>query len=294
VHPFRPRLRVDTTSVRGLLRYGTGIVITNALGIAILNVDYLFVGRYLGPIALAVYTLSFRVPELLVKQFCAIVGQVLFPLYTKMRENVRVMSNGFLMTMRYVTMVTFPVSIWLALTARPFVLTVFSAKWADAIPVMPAISIYTLIRSLTFNLGDVYKAQGRLRLLNKISVLQLALLMGALYWAVTHFKSIVAVGWMQVVVVSLGGMLRFYIAVRLLNTPLRSFFEAIKPALISTSLMAVAVLLALTLLSGAPPLAQLIASAIFGGAVYVASLWSVKREVVVTAANSVRMAFARR
>jgi len=28
VHPFRPRLRVDTTSIRGLLRYGTGIVIT--------------------------------------------------------------------------------------------------------------------------------------------------------------------------------------------------------------------------------------------------------------------------
>src|SRR5262249_21050569 len=178
--------------------YGFGIVLVQALGTVITNVDYLFVGRYLGPIALGVYTLSFRVPELLVKEFCGAVAQVLFPVYSKLRQNKDALTEGILATMRYVTMVTFPLSIGLALVSKPFVYTVFSAKWAEAIPVIPAISIYTLIRSLTFNIGDVYKVQGRLRLLNKISLLQLSLLLPALYIGVTYFKSITVVGWIQV------------------------------------------------------------------------------------------------
>ncbi len=173
-------------------------------------------------------------------------------------------------------------------------LSVFSAKWADAIPVIPAISIYTLIRSLTFNIGDVYKAQGRLRLLNKISILQLSMLLPALYFGVTHFKSIAAVGWMQVAVVTVGGAIRFYIAVRLLNTPLREFARAVEPAAISTALMSVAVVAVLQLLSDVRPSVELIAASAIGALVYVASLWSFRRDVVLVAANTLRTAFARR
>lgn len=294
IHKFRPTFEIEKSYIRPLLSYGMGIVMVNALGVAILNVDYLFVGRYLGPIALGVYTLSFRVPELLVKEFCTALGQVLFPVYSKMKENKAVLTEGILATMRYVTMVTFPLSIGLALVARPFVYTVFSAKWADAIPVIPAISIYTLIRSLTFNIGDVYKVQGRLRMLNKISIAQLSLLLPALYLGVTYFKSITAVGWMQVGVVLIGGTARFILAAHLLKTPIRAFGKAVEPAFLASLFMSAAVLGTLHFISNAIPAVQLVVGSLVGAAVYLGALWIFKRDVVMVGVNTVRVAIRRR
>jgi hypothetical protein len=120
------------------------------------------------------------------------------------------------------------------------------------------------------------------------------MLLPALYIGVTHFKSIAAVGWMQVVVVTIGGAIRFYVAVQLLKTPIREFARAVEPAVISTILMSVAVVAMLLLLSNEAPALELILSTAIGIIVYVGSLWSFRREVVLTAASTLRTAFVRR
>ena len=96
--PFRPQFRFNQKLVRPLLSYGSGIVAVNAIAILLTNADYLFVGRFLGAAALGVYTLAFRIPDMLIIQFCTVVGKVLFPVYAKMRDNKRSLQNAFLMT----------------------------------------------------------------------------------------------------------------------------------------------------------------------------------------------------
>jgi len=46
------------------------------------NLDYLLVGRYLGSVALGLYTLAFRLPDLLILQFSRVLGEVVFPIFT--------------------------------------------------------------------------------------------------------------------------------------------------------------------------------------------------------------------
>src|SRR4029453_16667770 len=98
-HPWRPSLQFQFSHTRELLTYGIGIVTVNAMAGLLMNVDYLFVGHYLGAVALGVYTLSFRVPELLIKDFCGNVGKVVFPVYTKLREDTGLLSEGYLATL---------------------------------------------------------------------------------------------------------------------------------------------------------------------------------------------------
>jgi PST family polysaccharide transporter len=45
------------------------------------NVDYLFVGRVLGPAALGLYSIAFRLPDLLVMNLSLVAGRVLFPAF---------------------------------------------------------------------------------------------------------------------------------------------------------------------------------------------------------------------
>lgn len=65
------------------------------------------------------------------------------------------------MTTRYVAFITVPLSLGMMLVARPLILVIFGSKWEEAIPVLQAISIYSLMLSLAYNAGDVYKARRR-------------------------------------------------------------------------------------------------------------------------------------
>jgi O-antigen/teichoic acid export membrane protein len=293
VHPWRPTFRFDKTIARSLLSYGSKIVAVTAIGVFLLNVDYLFVGRFLGAAALGVYTLAFRIPELLIKQFSGILGQALFPAYVKLRDNAEALHRGFLLTMRYVTMVTIPLGLGLALVSEPLVLTLFTDKWAEAIDVIPAIATYTLIRSITQNIGHLFKAQGRPEILTKLSVLQAFVLLPALWWAVTGPATIAAVAWMQVASASFNSIITIIVAARMLNTPIRTMLATLQPTVIGGGIMTAAVLGILSLTTGLIPVLRLITAVSVGALAYGGALWWLQREVVITASARLRAAFGK-
>ncbi len=294
VMPWRPAWQFDRQYARPLLGYGTNIVAVNGLGTFINQVDYLVIGRVLGAAALGVYTLAFRIPELLVKDFCANAGQVIFPAYAKIRDDMAALSQGFLVTMRYMSMITVPVAFGLAAVSRPLVLTFFTDKWAEAIPVLSAIALYTLIRSITFNIGDVYKAQGRPDILTKLSLVTAVLLTPSLWWAAVVVRSITAVAWMQVVVALITGAITLVVAARMLNTPLQVLFKTFLPSVIAGGVMAVVVRGLVDQLAALAPIWQLLAGVAAGALVYGGIMWFWQREVILQAVVSLRTAFSRR
>ena len=149
VFPWKPSFDFDWSLGKSLLSYGVHMVSVDSIAMLLLNLDYLFVGRFLGAEALGVYSLAFRMPDLLITQFCTSVSKVLFPVYVKMRDQAEALGNGFILTMRYVSMVTVPLGLGLALVSRPFVLVFLTDKWVEAIPVIQAISIYAMFLSLS-------------------------------------------------------------------------------------------------------------------------------------------------
>ncbi len=294
VMPWRPRFRFNAQMTPGLLKYGAGIISIDAMGMFLLNVDYLLIGRFMTAAALGIYTIAFRLPELLIKQFSGTIAQVIFPAYAKMRDDTAMLSRGFLQTMRYVSLITVPLGLGLALTARPFIIVFYSAKWEAAVPVMVAISIYTLLRSLTFNAGDIYKAQGRPGLLTKFSLIQAVFLIPGLYWAVTGPASLEIVGWVQTAVALLGTILNFIVAGKILNTPFRKMAKALQPAMMGGFILAVTVTGVLFLTAQLAPLIQLVISVLSGGAAYIGALFLLQRDVVLTAGRTLHTALVRR
>lgn len=293
VVPWRPALRFQRRMVRSLLGYGSSVVSINGLGILLLNVDYLLIGRFMGAAALGVYTLAFRVPELLVKQLCNVVGNVTFPVYAQMRDDPQALRRGFLLTMRYLTMITIPLGLGLALVAEPFVLVVFGERWAEAVPVTAAISLYMLLRSLVFNAGSVYKAVGRPSLLSRLSLLQAVVAVPALWWTVATTESLVAVAWMQVLLAFLAGGLKLTMAARLVDLRLRDLLRTFAPSLLAGGVMALAVWSVGQLLTDVLPLLALVLETAVGALVYGGILLLLQREALRQAHGVLRRALVR-
>jgi len=292
-YPWRPKLRFNPRLARSLLTYGINIVVVGALGMLIANADYLLIGRYMGAAALGIYTLAFRIPDLVVLQFCYIIGRVIFPVYATLREDTLALQQGFLNTARYVSLITVPLGAGIALVARPLVLTFFTVKWEAAIEPMRAIAVYALMLSLAYNVGDVYKAQGRPQILTYVSIGRLALLLPALWWTVTRVQTIAAVGWAHAAIAFLTGVFELLLASRLMRTPFRRIVEAIMPAAAAGFFMALVVQSVLLLSAPLRPWQQLALTVSAGAAAYLGLLWFSQREMLRSTVQVLRSAARR-
>lgn len=282
--PWQPALRFVTSHVRPLLSYGLRMISINFLSVLSTNLDYLFIGRYLGAAPLGVYTLAFRIPDLLISQACSVITTVAFPVYASLRDEPELLRESFLSTNRFLMAAIAPIGVGLAMVAEPVVLTFFTDKWQAAVPVMPAIAIYALTTSLFYNAGDVFKAIGRPEVLTYITLVELVIMVPAMWWAVTEPASIVAVAWVHVGVAVFERTLNLLVAARVLKLSVWSILQTLRPALVGSVLMAGAVWAALTLVPDAM-LVQLLAATAVGGAVYLGSLFLLERRLVLSAAR---------
>ncbi|MBX2883285.1 MAG: lipopolysaccharide biosynthesis protein [Granulosicoccus sp.] len=245
IHKWRPSLKIkfDRSVFKTLTSYGGGIAGLNVLGVLVNNIDNILIGRYMGAIALGTYMMGFRVPSLLIRQFVTTISQVIFPVFVHMNERKDSLADGWLKAIRYILIFTVPASLGLAAVAEPFVLAIFGQKWAGAIPVVAAISLFTLAFSTSFNIGDVYKAMGRIGLIVKINLFQAAILIPSMWYVTLKYQDIAFIAWTHVVVKVLMSILQLVIVGRVLSISLSQIARAMGTPLAAGILMCGCVLL---------------------------------------------------
>lgn len=278
--PWRPTFEFDLSRARALMNFGVKDIGTNFLAMILLNMDYWLVGRYLGAEVLGVYTLAYRLPELLILQFARIISQVIFPIYTKMRGQDGGLARGFEKTTTYVSLVTIPLGLGLALVARPFTVVFLTEKWLDAVPIMQMIALYAMFLSLIHNASSAYRALGDFKSITWLGLFRLALLLPALWWAASIKGSAVVVSQVHVVVAFIGCVVGLIVAARMLGLPLRNLYLSIQPSLLAGVAMAGAVAITLRLIVDYSALLQLVIAVPVGGFIMILALWLLNRSLM--------------
>ncbi|PJF36729.1 MAG: hypothetical protein CUN49_03905 [Candidatus Thermofonsia Clade 1 bacterium] len=284
VLPWRPKLRFQPRIARQLFNYGYKASLDSFLSALQANIDYVFIGRLLGDAALGVYTVAYRMPEILIINFSIVIAQVLFPAYAMLQHDQAQLRKGVLSALRYVAIVTVPMGLGMALIAPLFTQVFFGEKWSQAGAIMAILALYGMVLAVSWNIGDVYKAIGRPDILWKTTLVEFGLLAPILFVLAQQSALAVAVGHLGVAVVV--SALRLYIASRILQI---AFFGALRqfvPSLLGSALMGSAVWGTLRMaelwagqntLNG---LAVLSGAVALGGGIYVAALWWLERDLV--------------
>src|SRR5207247_1507547 len=185
--------RLSWREARPLLAFGAPAAGNSLLLVLLFNVDYLIIGRRLGPDALAFYTIAFRIPELLIIKVFYMLSRVAFPLFSRARESPERLRRGYLASIRLQAAYGALLGAGLAGVAPMLVEVVFGSKWDPAIVPLEALALYAAFRSL--DAIDVYKGIGRPGLAARISLIRLAVVAPALWIAAGH--DIRAVSWTQ-------------------------------------------------------------------------------------------------
>jgi PST family polysaccharide transporter len=235
--PFRPRLRFSGAHLGSLARLGGVLTLVDVGSAFARNLDYLFVGRVLGAASLGLYTIGFRLPELLIMNVSVVAANVLFPAYSALAKDRR--ESGFLLSLRYLGAIVFPVGVGLALLAHPFVLALFGERWHRSIDVTDVLVAYAVFSTLNIPAGTIYKVSGRAWILLTVQVPYLIVLFASLL--VFAHRGIVAVALCMTACQAAGATASIAIAGRMLAVPYRRIARALLAPLAAAAGMAAVV-----------------------------------------------------
>lgn len=267
--------------------FGGHIIVIEFAGALRNNVDYIIVGRVLGAAALGLYTMAYRIPELIIRSFNNVVGKVSFPILSKVQTDIAGLRAIYFVYVRYIALLTFALGFGLALVSFPFVNTFLSADWQAAAMPMVLISVALTISSIGYVPGVLYKAiqrpevLGRLTL-GKLPVLIVILIIGT-RWGIVG----VATGQVFFAIFSL--VLDCIIIKRVIGFGYWNTLQAVSPALAASASMAVFVL-AFQAIFQLSNLTTLVGSILVGGFGYVTGIAVVDRKIFIQSLTTLRHA----
>jgi PST family polysaccharide transporter len=230
--PFRPSLRLDRAIARTMVSYGSGAVAVNVAAAIGTRLDVMVIGRVLNARALGLYSVAFRIPELLIEGVAWNMAIVAFPALSRKRvADEQGLPHATARIIHYQALYALPLGAGMAVLGPQLIVTVFGHRWAAAGGVASAIAVMAAISALTFPLGDVFKALGRQRLLVAIGLLQLPVIVAALILSAP--AGIIAVAWVRTAWALLHATLVTIAACRVLSARLTLFVHEALPAVVA-------------------------------------------------------------
>jgi PST family polysaccharide transporter len=256
-------LRVATLqSVAGFSLNLTGFQILNWF---IRNLDHILIGHYFGATLLGYYALAYRLILFPLQGVGGVVARVMFPVYSRMKDDPERLRNAYLRVTTTTAIVLFPVMAGIAIVVRPLIATVYGESWMPVVPLIQIFAGVGIVQTVCGSVGVIYQAVGRTDLMFRWALVASAMVVAGVFIGIQWGIIGVAAGFAVVSLVATWPSLA--IPYRLIGLRISTVVEQLTRPLLATAMMAGATLLIdLSVRSRLDPLSHLIV-VIAGGVV---------------------------
>jgi len=256
--------------VRPLLGFGAYQTAERLLNAFTFNIDYLLVGRFLGPAALGIYAMAFELSNAPSRYLTPVVSRVALPIFARRQDDHAALRRGYVDLSALLAWSQFPLLAGLAVFASWVVPLIFGPGWEPVTALLPPLAVFGALKILAHPSGTVFLTKGRADLSFAWNLL-ISLLGAAVFaWAAPQGLAFVSNTWavlMGLYVVLLALIVRY-----LIQLPLSTYATALlRPALATAC--AVGVVWGVRWATGwAPPgLWEWVVLCVAGAAVYLAA-----------------------
>lgn len=183
---YRPplTLRIDRARLSELLGFGASQSVIQLAGILATYGDNFVVGRSLGKVALGEYTRAYDLIKLPSAIFTNIVGNVLFPAFSRLQHDPARLAAGYRRITFLNALVLFPASAVLIAAAPEAIRLLMGASWSAAVEPFRILAITMLFRT-SYKVGAmVASAAGRVHQVALANVVYMVAVVGGAAFAI--------------------------------------------------------------------------------------------------------------
>lgn len=196
VRVYRPGLRREM--VVPLLLFGLPLSAANLVNWALLNADYVILGRFLSDGDVGTYMIAFTVASWSTAVLGSALNAVVVPAFARLGPDSSAVATATTTGLRIVALVALPIGVTTMVLADPLVDSLFGDQWASAAPVLQVLSAYGVLYAFSLLLVNVLVSQGRTASLLSVQLVWIVLLVPTMVAAVPY--GLVGVAWVHVVV----------------------------------------------------------------------------------------------
>lgn len=159
---FRPDLTLDRAIARSMIAYASGAWLFFVTSWLSIQADVLVVGNRLNTEDLGVYTMAYRLPELLVFNVAWTLSIVAFPALARerKREDSDVVDSTVAL-IAWLGLYALPLAAGLAVLGQPIVDVAFSSRWSASGPVLSGVALAVALLTVMTPISDAAKAVGK-------------------------------------------------------------------------------------------------------------------------------------
>jgi PST family polysaccharide transporter len=238
---WRPRLIFHLKAIRDMSNFSLNLLGESLLGYWTRNIDNLLVGYYLGAFQLGLYSRAYAVMLFPLSRVTWVFGRVMmrsFAIIKGDRPRVRAL---FLKMTRVIALITLPMMLGVAATARPFVACVFGSQWDGMVPVLRLLAFVGMVQSVTSVIHSLYLSHDKTALAFRVSLVSQTLRVIGIVAGLRYGIIGVAAGY--ALACSVSDPLDCYFGIGIIGLSLRDFAVNLKGLLASAATMALVVAL---------------------------------------------------
>ncbi|MHB8840630.1 MAG: MOP flippase family protein [Candidatus Aquicultor sp.] len=245
---WRPSLRFRLGDIKGYISFGLYQMGERSVNYLSANVDYLMIGRFLGPEILGFYRLAYELVVVPLMRINPVVTRVAFPILAKRQGDDGALRQGYLQMIKLLSIVTFPLLIGLAATAPLIVPVMFGKGWGPSVILVQILVPLGMIKVLGNPSGPVLLAKGRADIGFKWNLF-VAVVNTLVFWFFVRYGAY-AVAWSHVALTSVYSVFMWFILYRVIKISWQEYIGVLFRPVLMGILMGAVVYVGYLVLSG--------------------------------------------
>lgn len=185
--PWRPKFVFDRKIAAEMLHFGKYVFTSSFLAFLINYSDNAVVGKMLGDKQLGFYSFAFNIAALPITALIQFVSGVFHPAYSRLQNDALKLRQAYLMSLKWVLLITMPVSGGLLVLADTLIISFFGAKWAPMVTVLKILSMYPFMKSISVLSSYLLEGVGHPKISTKIMLIQYAIMIPLIFPAIIYY-----------------------------------------------------------------------------------------------------------
>jgi PST family polysaccharide transporter len=172
---WRPSIYFSLSKIKEIWLYTSSLTGFNIINFFGRNSDTFIIGKFLGATELGTYNLAYRIMLYPIQNVSTVLIRVLFPAFSKIKDDQDRLKRGYLNALSYIAMITFPIMMGLVGISDTFVMALLGEKWEKVSVLLLILAPIGMIQSIITPSGSIFAAKGTTPLLFKLGLANTAI-----------------------------------------------------------------------------------------------------------------------
>lgn len=231
---WKPKSKFEYKYLKEILSFGIFTTFTQIIINVVSNADYLLIGKFVTPAAVGVYSLAYMMTSLVKAQVTSMLNRVMFPFYSKIQDDISLLSKYYLQTVKYYAIILFPIMVFIIVLGEEIINIFYGQKWIATVLPMKILAIGMMISVLTNGYNLLFRSIGNAKIELKVQIITSLLIYLPCITIGIYLNGYIGVAWGVVV----STLINFIIAQILLdkhfNLRFKDLYKNILPVFIAS------------------------------------------------------------